>query len=491
MAQNDEFFLPDEVDRQIERVRQFKEGDHRDAEAMTYLRTYYQTDTQSEQEALDRIWKRIASAPLFAQTAQESEEGLYMDHPEMQHNTGVMNSLPQARPRRSPLMRRLGLLAAVVVLVALVGSLTTVFYAAQQNTGGTHPPSSISANHAPLHVTSVSMSVTPGSLAGLACGANVNVTYTALFHVNPHSAGGTVKFMYTVNNGRGQTPASIIFKPGETSKAYTFAWSGALPIDHTYPAQGGVQVTSPNQLTSSLVAPTGQCTTSTLEVTKITMAVSPASIQGLACGTNVNVTYTATIYVAPNSSGGTVQFSYTVNNGRQQTPASVTFGQGETSKAYTFTWNGALPADHTYPGPGGIQVTSPNQMTSSLVVPTGQCTTSSSAAFQVTSVTMAVSPSSIQGQACGTSVVVTYTATIHVAANGPGGIVHFTFTVDNGRGNTPASVTFSPGQTTQTYTFTWSGALPADHTSPGLGGIQVTSPNQLTSPSVAPTGKCS
>src|SRR6266852_2445204 len=157
------------------------------------------------------------------------------------------------------------------------------------------------------------------------------------------------------------------------------------------------------------------------------MAVSPTSIQGLSCGTSLVVTYTATIHVAADSPGGTVLFSYTVNNGRGQTSASVTFSPGQTIRTYTFTWSGALPADHTYPGPGGIQVTSPNQLTASLVAPTGRCT-SSSAAFQVTKVDMTVSPTSIQGRSCGTSIVVTYTATIHGAPNGPGGTVQFSYT---------------------------------------------------------------
>jgi len=200
------------------------------------------------------------------------------------------------------------------------------------------------------------------------------VTYTALFHVAANSAGGTVHFSYTVNNGRGQTPASITFNPGETTKSYTFTWSGALPVDHTYPEAGGVQVTSPNQLTSPLVGPTGQCTSlAAFQVTKVDMTVSPTSIQGLSCGTSIVVTYTATIHVAANSPGGTVQFSYTVNNGRGQTSANITFSPGQTIRTYSFTWRGVLPADHTYPGPGGIQVTSPNQLTSLLVASTGMC----------------------------------------------------------------------------------------------------------------------
>jgi predicted thioesterase len=492
VSEKDEFFLPEEVDRQIESVSQFKEGDRRDAEALAYLRNFYQADAQQEQDTQDRIWNRIVGASLFEQNTQEPEKELTMQNSHIQYGARPIGTSPRSHPRRTALMQRLGLLAAAVFLVALVASMAIVFYAIRHNNGGTvspNPTSPLSTAHVPLKVTSVTMSVTPGSIGNLSCGSNVTVTYTALFHVVPNSVGGTVHFNYTVNNGRSQTPASITFNPGETTKTYTFTWSGALPLDHTYPQPGGVQVTSPNQLTSQLVGPTGQCTPAKFQVTKIDMAVSPTSIQGLSCGTSTVVTYTATIHVTPNSPGGTVQFNYTIDNGRGQTPASISFGQGETTKTYTFTWSGALPLDHTYPEPGGIQVTSPNQLTSQLVGPTGQCT--SSAAFQVTQVDMTVSPTSIQGMSCGTSIVVTYTATIHVAANSPGGTVQFTYTLNNGRSQTPASITFSPGQTVRTYTFTWSGALPADHTYPGPGGIQVTSPNQLTSQLVGPTGMCS
>jgi|GEM_PF-1198803 hypothetical protein len=127
--------------------------------------------------------------------------------------------------------------------------------------------------------------------------------------------------------------------------------------------------------TTQQTQPAQTSTTGAFQVTSVAMSVSPTSIANLACGSSVTVTYTATIQVANSSSGGTVQFTYTVNNGRQQTPASVTFNPGETSKTYTFTWSGALPADHTAPGLGGIQVTSPNQLTSSMIAPTGQCVT--------------------------------------------------------------------------------------------------------------------
>ncbi len=493
MTEKDEFFVPEEVDKQIEGASQSNEGDARDAEAMAYLRSYYQTDARQEQEALDRIWKRIAGAAFLEKTSlKEEKEQRPMQNIPIQSNGGMLNSSRSSRPQRS-LRQRLGILVAAVLLIVLVGGITIVSYALRQaNSGPTspHPTGVISPEHGKLVVTAVDMSVTPGQIGNLACGTNVTVTYTALFHVKEDSAGGTVKFSYTVNNGRGDMPASITFKPGETSKAYTFTWSGALPADHTYPGRGGVQVTSPNQLTSALIAPTGQCTpAAAFQVTSVDMAVSPTSIQGIACGTPIVVTYTATIHLAPNGPGGTIQLGYTVNNGRGETPGSTTVSAGQTTKIYPFTWSGALPADHTYPGRGGVQVTSPNQLTSALVAPTGQCTPA--VAFQVTSVDIAVSPTSIQGKACGTSIVVTYTATIHVAADGPGGTVQFYYTVNNGRGQTPASITFSAGQTTNTYSFTWSGALPVDHTYPEPGGIEVTSPNQLTSALVGPTGQCS
>src|SRR5581483_3450303 len=277
------------------------------------------------------------------------------------------------------------LLAAVVVLVALVGSLALVFYAARQNSGGPAsggPPSNVNSatptvpasSSVPFKVTSVNMSVTPGSIAGIPCGTSVTVIYKATIHVAANGPGGTVQFGYTVNGGRSQNTASVHFTPGKTSETYTFTWSGPLPIDHTYPGQGGISVTSPNQLTSSLVAPTGRCEASAaFVVTGVDMAVSPSSIQGMSCGTTVTVTYTATIHVAANSPGGTVQFGYTVNNGRSQNTASVHFAAGQTSKTYSFTWSGPLPADHTYPGQGGIMVTSPNQLISPMAAPSGRC----------------------------------------------------------------------------------------------------------------------
>jgi hypothetical protein len=200
------------------------------------------------------------------------------------------------------------------------------------------------------------------------------------------------------------------------------------------------------------------------------------------------LTYTATFHIPSGTNGGTIQFEYTVNNGGASTNASVTVNPGETTKTYPFTSAGTLPPDHTYPGIAQVLVTTPNAVQSPQVQPSGSC--GAAAAFQVTSVDMAVSPVSIAGSTCGSQTTVTYTATFHIAPGGPGGTIQFSYTVNNGRSSTNASITVAAGQTTATYSFTWSGQLPADHTAPGLGGVMVDSPNQVTSPLVAPTGSC-
>ncbi len=124
MAEKDEFFSPEEVDRQIENVSQFKEGDRRDAEALAYLRSFYQADAQQEQATLDRIWNRIAGAPRFEQDPQESENELPMQHPHIPYSSSGTSR--ELHPRRTRLLRRLSLLAAAVFLLALVGSMALV-----------------------------------------------------------------------------------------------------------------------------------------------------------------------------------------------------------------------------------------------------------------------------------------------------------------------------------------------------------------------------
>jgi len=248
-------------------------------------------------------------------------------------------------------------------------------------------------------------------------------------------------------------------------------------------ASGGTSVNTGGPGATSMPA------NAAFQVTSVGLVVSPDSIGGKACGTSATFTYTATFHVPANTAGGVIHFAYTVNNGRSQTPATVSVGSGKTSATYTFTNTGMLAPDNTFPGNAIVMVNSPSQVQSPSVRPSGTCV--GSASFQVNSVSMAVSPASVAGLSCGSSLTVTYTATFQIAPNGPGGTIQFMYTVNNGRGSNPASVSVAPGQTTVKYSFTWSGTLPPDHTAPEGGGVIVQSPNSVNSPLLGPSGRCS
>jgi hypothetical protein len=116
-----------------------------------------------------------------------------------------------------------------------------------------------SATPTPFRVTSVDLAVNPTSIAGRPCGSSASFTYTATFHIPAGMAGGAIQFMYTVNNGRSSSSASVTVAPGETTKTYTFTNSGTLYPDHTFPGIAEVISTSPNQVNSPQVKPAGQC----------------------------------------------------------------------------------------------------------------------------------------------------------------------------------------------------------------------------------------
>ena len=91
---------------------------------------------------------------------------------------------------------------------------------------------------------------------------------------------------------------------------------------------------------------------------------------------------------------------------------------------------------------------------------------------------------------CGTNTTETYKALFHFPANNAGGLVKFEYTTNNGRGSQPASFSVRPGQTSATYAFSWSGPVDSSNTTPGHGGVTVTSPNAYTSDLLAPLGPC-
>ena len=137
-------------------------------------------------------------------------------------------------------------------------------------------------------------------------------------------------------------------------------------------------------------------------------------------------------------------------------------------------------------GSGGETTPTESSQTSTAVT-----TSVTPSAFKVTSIELSASPS-VNGHACGTQFTETYTAIFHIAPNGPGGTIVFSYTITNGRSESQdINLPVSAGQTSATYTFTWSGTLPDDHTRPDIGGVLMSAPNQGQSPDAIPNGSCS
>ena len=229
------------------------------ARRLTADGAYWQSRLPDPELVTERVRAIPEGRPSLLPTTSSEEDILMFDD----SNSSSQSSRPvyTERSRAASIWQRLGSLAAVAVVLALIGSAAVVFYSHNQHTGKTSTPanSTSTTGSTGFTVTAVTMSVSPTSISGMACGTNTTVTYTAVFKVPAGSPGGTVQFTYTVNNGRGVTPAKVTFSAGETSTSYSFKWSGPLPADHTYPGLGGVQVSSPNQYTSKLLQPTGQC----------------------------------------------------------------------------------------------------------------------------------------------------------------------------------------------------------------------------------------
>jgi hypothetical protein len=110
--------------------------------------------------------------------------------------------------------------------------------------------------------------------------------------------------------------------------------------------------------------------------------------------------------------------------------------------------------------------------------------------FHVNSVQLSMSPTTLKTWKCGGHIQVVYHATFNVSSGPSGGTMLFAWTINNGRGQTHAQLTIIPGQTRSEYTFTWQGALPADHTDPGVAIVMVTAPNPVESKGVYQTAGC-
>lgn len=261
--------LDEQIDQRLrERLRPSDQQEPLDPQLLRDLQAVYQPRAERFQSGLDRVWGRLGqhdTAPLS--NIQQPRNGP-IDRPTFRYEKQrPMQRIFRTGQRWSA---RVTTLVAVALLAVLVGGLTLGLILVHRSGGSppgspqnqattTRPPASATSTPTPFSVTSVDLAVTPASIDGMACGSSSSFSYTATFHIPAGTAGGTVQFSYTVNNGRGSSNASVTVGPGQTLATYTFTSSGTLSPDHTYPGIAEVMVNSPNAVNSPLVAPTGRC----------------------------------------------------------------------------------------------------------------------------------------------------------------------------------------------------------------------------------------
>ena len=245
-------------------------------------------------------------------------------------------------------------------------------------------------------------------------------------------------------------------------------------------------VSSITPTTSPSLSPTPSVTLTPLQVIGVSMAVNPGGISNIACGSATNFVFTATITSGTGNAGGQIPYSWDINH--STIPGSVTFAPGETSKTVTYALNNVVVQLSSASSIGGsITVGNPGKSITSSIGITGICRLPGP--FKVVGLSISTNPASIAGITCGTTITVTYIATITIAPDSNAGAVQLVWNVGNSHPST--SVTFAAAQTVQTTSTAQTGKLGRFIKFPHPATIASTSPNALISASVQPIGVCS
>ncbi len=229
-----------------------------------------------------------------------------------------------------------------------------------------------SAALAPLHITGVVIGVSPSNISNIACGASTNLVFTATITSNSGNLGGQVPYTWSINHTN--ISGSVTFTPGQTTKTVAYTLSGVvIQLSSPSAVSGLIAVGNPgSSITSSTVGLTGVCRLpGPFQVLHLSISTNPASISNIACGTTINVTYTATVTIAPDSNAGTVQLAWSYGGSHPAT--SVAFAPTETVKTVSVTLTGKLGRFTGFPRAVSIASTSPNAVSSASAQPSGTC----------------------------------------------------------------------------------------------------------------------
>lgn len=222
MNQRDESFTPETVDEQVDRLLRSasSQEDMPSAEMVQMLQGIYAEDPR-----LQRVWERLAeraaSTRPIAEAAEKRLLPSRLSSPVMrfpQERSAFMQTqarIPEQKPKRSFFQQRLSQVAAVFLLVVLVGSLVTVLQLSRQKSSG---QSGTHSANAPSATTSskigkivYSSGVQPGSLVGLAWSADGKRLAVA---------GNAMLYIWDATTGKNRITVPLSSPPGPA-----LAWS--------------------------------------------------------------------------------------------------------------------------------------------------------------------------------------------------------------------------------------------------------------------------
>ncbi len=283
------------------------------------------------------------------------------------------------------MLRRLLL---TLLLVTLVGLIVSACFATPSQSGtGSFTPTASNATAQPtdspassptLDLTSVpvqlagtALSMSPNNFGAIACGTTVNLVFNAQISIEP---GGSGQVSYTWNINNTSIPGNVTFNAGQTSQTVTYTLSNvAIQLTSTSTVSASITATSKGGApVSANVAPTGVCRLpGPFEVVGIDMSVNPASVSGVQCGATINITYIATVIIAPDSNAGTVSLIWSTNPGH--TAVSIVFAPMQTTASISITLDEISSRHTNFPRPVSISSTSPNAVNGGPVQPSGPC----------------------------------------------------------------------------------------------------------------------
>lgn len=149
MKRNDDLFTPEHVDEQIERLSQQdtrpvsstearrtrQEHTHPGNRLVRDLRRFYQSNTEEDARSLERAWGRITNSPGHVLPhLDRHEQPIDILRFRQERSDHMKNSVPDFRKMKGKTLQQwVGLIAAVLFLTFLIGSMAIVFNNAHQS----------------------------------------------------------------------------------------------------------------------------------------------------------------------------------------------------------------------------------------------------------------------------------------------------------------------------------------------------------------------